>query len=45
MEKAFSQLCKWRAQGRLRAVGYYGSTGLHFGIGDKTANTWGKSCN
>jgi hypothetical protein len=44
MEKAFSQLCKWRSQGRLRAVGYYGSTGLHFGIGDKTANTWGKSC-
>jgi hypothetical protein len=44
MEKAFSQLCKWRSKGRLRAVGYYGSTGLHFGIGDKTANMWGKSC-
>lgn len=44
MERAHAQLCKWRAQGRLRAVGYYGSTGLHFGIGDKTANTWGKSC-
>lgn len=44
MERAHSQLCKWRKQGRLRALGYYGSTGLHFGIGDKTANTWGKSC-
>lgn len=44
MEKAHSQLCKWRAQGKLRAVGYYGSTGLHFGIGDKLANTWGKAC-
>jgi hypothetical protein len=44
MEKAFKELCKWRKAGRIRAVGYYGSTGLHFGIGDKTANTWGKSC-
>lgn len=44
MEKAHKQLCAWRAQGRIRAVGYYGSTGLHFGIGDKLANTWGKSC-
>lgn len=44
MERAFSQLCQWRRQGRLRAIGYYGSTALHFGIGDRTANTWGKSC-
>lgn len=44
MEKAHTQLCKWRKQGRLRAVGYYGSTGLHLGIGDTTANTWGKAC-
>lgn len=44
MERAHSQLCKWRKQGRLRALGYYGSTGLHFGIGDTTANTWGKGC-
>lgn len=44
MEKAFTQLCKYRAKGRLRAIGYYGSTGLHFGIGDRNANTWGKSC-
>lgn len=44
MERAFTQLCKWKKAGRLRAVGYYGSTGLHFGIGDNLANTWGKSC-
>ncbi len=44
MELAHKQLCQWRAKGRIRAVGYYGSTGLHFGIGDKLANTWGKSC-
>ena len=44
MEKAHSQLCKWRKAGRLKALGYYGSTGLHFGIGDRTANTWGKGC-
>lgn len=44
MEKAFSQLCQWREKGRLRAVGYYGTTGLHFGVGDKKANTWGKTC-
>lgn len=44
MEKAFLRLCKWRSQGRLRALGYYGSTGLHFGIGDLVGNTWGKSC-
>ncbi len=44
MERAFDQLCEWRAQGRLRALGYYGTYSLHFGVGDKTANTWGKSC-
>lgn len=44
MERAHSQLCKWRKSGQIRAVGYYGSTGLHFGIGDNTANTWGKGC-
>jgi hypothetical protein len=42
--KAHRELCKWRKQGRLRALGYYSGTGLHFGIGDKVANTWGKSC-
>lgn len=44
MEKAHTQLCKWRKAGQIRAVGYYGSTGLHIGVGDKTANTWGKDC-
>lgn len=44
MERAHKQLCKWRKQGRMRALGYYGSTGLHFGVGDRTANTWGKGC-
>lgn len=44
MERAHTQLCKWRKAGLIRAVGYYGSTGLHLGIGDKTPNTWGKSC-
>lgn len=43
-EKAFLELCKMRKRGRLRAIGYYASTALHFGIGDSTANTWGKSC-
>jgi len=44
MENAFAQLCQWRKQGKIRAIGYYGSTGLHFGIGDSQGNTWGKSC-
>ena len=41
---AHAQLCKWRKQGRLRALGYYPGTGLHFGMGDKAANTWGRAC-
>jgi hypothetical protein len=44
MEAAFLQLCAWRKQGVIRAVGYYGSTALHFGVGDKVGNTWGKDC-
>jgi hypothetical protein len=44
MEKAHSLLCEFRRRGRLRALGYYGSTGLHFGIGDSNPNTWGKEC-
>lgn len=44
MESAFLKLCSWRANGQLRALGYYGTTGLHLGIADKLANTWGKSC-
>lgn len=43
-EKAFRLLCQYRRAGRLRALGYYSSTSLHFGVGDNTANTWGKSC-
>lgn len=41
---AHAQLCKFRKAGRMRALGYYGGTGLHFGMGDRTANTWGKAC-
>ncbi len=43
-EEAFLRLCRMRAQGRVRAIGYYGSTALHFGVGDRIANTWGKVC-
>ena len=42
--KAHTKLCQWRNQGRLRALGYYQSTALHFGVGDYIGNTWGKSC-
>jgi hypothetical protein len=42
--KAHSSLCKMRAAGRMRALGYYSGTGLHLGMGDRAANTWGKSC-
>jgi hypothetical protein len=42
--RAFSELCKMRRRGRIRAIGYYQSTAIHFGIGDSAANTWGKSC-
>ena len=44
MEAAFLQLCKWREEGRLEAIGYYGTTRLHFGMGDKKNNVWGKEC-
>lgn len=43
--KAHKSLCKLRAAGQLRALGYYSGTGLHLGVGDRAANTWGKSCN
>lgn len=42
--KGFNELCKYRRQGRIRAIGYYGSSALHFGMGDSKANTWGKAC-
>jgi hypothetical protein len=41
---AFKELCKMRKAGRIRAIGHYGSASLHIGVGDRTANTWGKSC-
>lgn len=41
---AFSELCKLRKQNRLRALGDYGSSSLHLGIGDAVANTWGMDC-
>ncbi|HRB81815.1 MAG TPA: hypothetical protein PK614_06080 [Nitrospira sp.] len=44
VNRAFLELCKMRKAGRLRALGYYGTTALHFGIGDSLANTWGRSC-
>lgn len=44
-DRAFRELCKMRRAKRLRAIGHYGSASLHIGVGDKTANTWGKSCN
>lgn len=43
-DQAFLELCKYRKQGRIRAIGHYGTNALHFGIGDSTGNTWGKSC-
>lgn len=42
--RAFDELCKYRRKGQVRALGYYGSTGVHIGVGDRTANTWGRSC-
>lgn len=43
--RAHSLLCKMRSKNYLRALGYYSGTGLHLGVGDSTANTWGRSCN
>ncbi|MFS4460683.1 hypothetical protein [Bdellovibrio sp. HCB2-146] len=43
--RAFRELCRMRRAGRLRAIGHYGSASLHIGVGDRLANTWGKSCN
>lgn len=43
-DRAFRELCKMRAKKRLRAIGHYGSSSLHLGVGDRTANTWGKRC-
>ncbi|MGE3682694.1 MAG: hypothetical protein AB7G93_13295 [Bdellovibrionales bacterium] len=40
----FNELCKYRKEGRIRAIGHYGTSALHFGMGDSNGNTWGKSC-
>lgn len=42
--RAFDELCKARKAGLIRALGYYGSTGVHIGVGDSSANTWGRNC-
>lgn len=42
--RAFDELCKYRKQGRIRAIGHYGTNALHFGMGDSAGNTWGRSC-
>lgn len=42
--RGFDELCKFRKAGRIRAIGHYGTSALHFGIGDSTGNTWGRSC-
>jgi hypothetical protein len=43
-DQAFLELCKYRKQGRIRAIGHYGTNALHFGMGDAMNNTWGKTC-
>lgn len=43
-DRGFTELCKYRKQGRIRAIGHYGTSALHFGIGDSAGNTWGKTC-
>lgn len=42
--KALKKLCSWRRNGEMNALGYYGKTGIHFGVGDEWANTWGHPC-
>lgn len=42
--RAFDELCKERKAGKIRAIGHYGTSALHFGVGDNTGNTWGRAC-
>jgi hypothetical protein len=42
--RGFTALCRYRKQGRLRAIGHYGTSALHFGMGDIRNNTWGRTC-
>lgn len=41
---AHVHLCRLRAKGKLRALGFYPSNTLHLGVGDRKASTWGRSC-
>lgn len=43
-DRGFYELCKYRREGKIRAIGHYGTNALHFGIGDSNGNTWGKTC-
>lgn len=43
-DRAFDELCKLKRQGRIRAIGHYATSAIHFGVGDIEAGTWGKSC-
>ena len=42
--RGFDSLCANRKRGEVRALGYYGTSGVHLGVGDATANTWGRAC-
>lgn len=42
--RGFDELCKFRRRGEVRALGYYGNSGVHLGVGDASANTWGRAC-
>jgi hypothetical protein len=42
--RGFDELCKYRRRGEVRALGYYGNSGVHLGVGDASANTWGRAC-
>lgn len=43
-KRGFDELCKSRRAGQVRALGYYGGSGVHIGVGDSSGNTWGRSC-
>lgn len=42
--RAFDELCRYRRQGRIRALGHYGTDAVHMGVGDSNGNTWGRNC-
>lgn len=43
-DRAFAELCKMKAAARIRAIGHYGNSAIHIGVGDTLSNTWGKYC-